>query len=103
MRIEDVLRNAISNHWEIEMLYAKKPGEGRRVCRPHVLFETAGGNLVLDAYQVGGYSSGGRLPEWRAFDVAFIEDVAPTGRRFEPAPGYHPDNATKYFKIIVRR
>lgn len=58
------LASAIAQRKLVEFTY----GRHTRVVEPHVL-GTHDRVLQLLAYQVGGTSSSGGLPEWRRFDV----------------------------------
>ena len=54
--------------------------------------------ILLIAYQVGGYSSSGSLSKWRLFEVDKIDNLSPTGEKFNGArPNYHRDD-----QIMVR-
>lgn len=61
-------------------------GQGRaRVVEPHLLYRTAGGRRTLVAYQVHGYSAGGRPPPfWRPFRLSRIDEIYPLPEDFEP-------------------
>jgi len=60
-----------------------------RVVEPHAYGKGSDGNDLLRAYQVGGYSSSGRLPKWRLFEVSEIHNLSTTGEKFNGArPGY---------------
>lgn len=53
---------------------------------------------LLRAYQVGGYSSSGRLPKWRLFEVNKIDNLSSTGEKFNGArPNYYRDD-----QVMVR-
>ncbi|MEM5871894.1 MAG: hypothetical protein QW051_03405 [Candidatus Aenigmatarchaeota archaeon] len=61
-----------------------------RVVEPHTCgIHKATGNVVLSAYQVGGYSSSEKIPYWRLYVVDKITDLEITNEIFiEPRPGY---------------
>lgn len=80
--------NAINNMEILSFTYESNP----RVVEPHAYGMDSDGDDfdLLRAYQVGGYSSSGRLPKWRLFEVSEIHNLSPTGDKFNGArPGYH--------------
>lgn len=78
--------NAINN---MEVLSFTYKGNSR-VVEPHAYGMGSDGDDLLRAYQVGGYSSSGRLPKWRLFEVNEIDNLSPTGEKFNGArPNYH--------------
>jgi hypothetical protein len=91
--VEGVIVGAIERRRLIEFDYRRL----HRVTEPHTLgFNTRGIKQLL-AYQVGGQSHSGRLPEWRRFDVEGIADVAIRSTSFpqRPAPsGRHSQWST---------
>lgn len=62
-----------------------------RIVEPHTYgIHKDTGNKVLSAYQIGGYSSSGKIPYWRLYLVDKITDLEITNEIFtEPRPGYH--------------
>ncbi len=47
-----------------------------RVIEPHAIYTSEGGETIVDAYQIRGYSSSGRLPPfWRPFRLRKIGSV----------------------------
>jgi len=78
--------NAINNMEVLSFTYKGNP----RVVEPHAYGMGSDGDDLLRAYQVGGYSSSGRLPKWRLFEVNKIYNFSPTGEKFNGARlGYH--------------
>ena len=66
---------------------------GLRIVEPHAIYTDAQSQLMLDAYQVRGYSASGRPPPfWRPFRLRKIESVAPLPDTFAPriAEGFSP-------------
>lgn len=64
MQIDALIREAIAQYRLLAFDYNGRP----RVVEPH-LYGAVGGVLQLQAFQVGGSSSSGSLPEWRLFRV----------------------------------
>jgi predicted DNA-binding transcriptional regulator YafY len=62
-----------------------------RIVQPHVYGKNkTTGKEFLRGYQVGGYSSSGKIPGWRLFDVSKISEIELTDETFDnPAPGYN--------------
>lgn len=73
--IRDCKRVAIRYHGQREI----------RVLEPHAMYSNDRGELVVDAYQVSGYSSAGRpLPYWRPFRLKKISAVSKLEKGFKP-------------------
>lgn len=98
MEVEQRLIEAIAGRRVVRLSYANSGAQ--RVGHPHVLYRGADGTLLVDVYQVAGYSSSGRLPQWRMFEVAAIARVEVQQERFEPASDYNPGNA-RFARIIA--
>lgn len=84
------IRRAIQNKLVIEFIYSNR----LRVVEPHVL-GVCNGNIQVLAYQIGGQSSSGALPEWRRFDLFRISNLRVTsqafaGRRPSPSGTHSP-------------
>lgn len=78
--------NAINN---MEVLSFTYKGNSR-VVEPHAYGMGSDGDDLLRAYQVGGYSSSGRLPKWRLFEVNEIYNLSLISEKFKEArPDYH--------------
>jgi WYL domain len=92
MTIEHELRVAIAARRVVGLRY-DGDAHAERVVHPHALFTSAAGTLCLDAFQVGGHTSSGQLPESRQFRIGSIGAVEPLGERFEPAPGWNRDSS----------
>lgn len=76
--------DAIKNQKVIEFYYE---GELRTV-EPHCYGKTIAGNEGLRAFQIGGYSSTGKLG-WKMYDLAKADDMEVTENRFKgPRSGY---------------
>lgn len=55
-----------------------------RVIEPHVIYTHESGELIVDAYQIRGYSSSGRpVPFWRPFRLKKISAVSLLKENFE--------------------
>lgn len=82
--MDTLIINAIKNQNVIEFYY-----EGElRIVEPHCYGETTAGNEGLRAFQVGGYSSSGKLG-WKMYDIGKADDITNTGDSFDgPRPGY---------------
>ncbi|EJI6691047.1 WYL domain-containing protein [Vibrio parahaemolyticus] len=74
---ESEIRRAIQNKLVIEFTYSNR----LRVIEPHVL-GVCNGNVQVLAYQIGGQSSSGGLPEWRRFDLFRISNLRVTSQTF---------------------
>ena len=91
------MRDAIARRHSLFLVY----GDGAtRVVQPHILYRTAKGTICLDAFQVAGSSSSGRLPGWREFDLARTREIELLEDAFDPAPGFDP-GAPKYRHGVI--
>ena len=72
-----IIEQAIANKKLLEFIYSGHP----RLIEPHVLGVNGGITQVL-AYQVGGSSSSGGIPEWRRFDLPKISGLRITDKSF---------------------
>jgi hypothetical protein len=100
--VEERLVEAIAKRRVVRLAYVKDRGRGQRVGHPHILYRGSSGKLVVDIYQVAGYSSSGDLPQWRMFELAAIWGVDVLEDRFEPAPDFNPVNPARFARIIAR-
>jgi len=82
--IDNLLRVAITQRHKIRFWYNGK----ERIAEPHD-YGIHGGKARLLAYQTGGQSSSGQLPNWRCLDVSRIEELEILNETFagnRPAP-----------------
>jgi predicted DNA-binding transcriptional regulator YafY len=86
--MEQLIQQAIEGNKLIEFSY----GGHLRLAEPHVLGVNDGITQVL-AYQVGGSSSTGGIPEWRRFDLPRISGLKVTSTSF---PGRRPFSSGKH-------
>ncbi|SRR5581483_8266131 len=81
--ILQVLSQAIKERHAIAVRYADQ--RQIRVVEPHAVYTDERGELVLDAYQVRGYSSSGRpAPFWRPLRLKKISAVQELNETFVP-------------------
>lgn len=58
---------------------------GLRIVEPHAIYSDAQSRLMLDAYQVRGFSASGRPPPfWRPFRLRKIESATLLAEKFGP-------------------
>ena len=86
----DALIAAIEHHHVVTLRYGRRL-EPRRVL-PHVLYLTATGRPMLDAYQLSGPTTSGPLPGWREFALERIVRLEVLDERFLPVPDYQPES-----------
>jgi predicted DNA-binding transcriptional regulator YafY len=91
--LRDLLVTAIRQRRVVTFTYDALP----RTVQPAALGVLAG-HETLHAYQVGGGSKRGGIPEWRNFALAKITGLAVLDAVFGPdPPGYgHPSFSTVY-------
>ncbi len=81
--ILQVLNRAIKERRCVALRYQDQ--RAVRVVEPHAIYSDEHSQLMLDAYQVRGYSSSGRpLPFWRPFRIKKITDVEVLKEVFQP-------------------
>lgn len=100
MNVEATIREALGSRAPLALVYAGDGGLSRTV-HPQVLYLDAGGTLLVDCWQLRGPSkSGGRLPGWRAFELARIEWAEALDGELGPAPGLNLQ-ASKYATVLA--
>lgn len=55
---------------------------GSRTVEPHCYGLTLAGNEGLRAYQIAGYSSSGKIPDWKMFDMSKASNIVLTEEIF---------------------
>lgn len=81
--ILQVLTKAIKERRCVALRYQDQ--RAVRVVEPHAIYSDEHSQLMLDAYQVRGFSSSGRpLPFWRPFRIKKISDVEVLKEVFMP-------------------
>ncbi len=82
----------------------KDPGDSTRVVEPHIVYRSSRGSLLVDVYQIGGYSSSGSLPAWRPLSVTDITRVTVRAETFKVrwAEGYNPTNRRRYRVVVCQ-
>lgn len=96
-----VLVEAVSAHKCCAIRYRDQTQA--RVVEPHAIYEDASGEKIIDCFQVGGYSSGGRHPPfWRPFRLCKLNAVALLGKTFVPrrSEGFSPTRL-RYRKGLI--
>ena len=78
----ELFKTAITNNRRIALHY--KGQRHVRVVEPHVLYRMGSGRIMVECYQLRGYSTGGRVPPfWRPFQVARITALELLDELFE--------------------
>jgi hypothetical protein len=83
---EELLTQAIRTRRVVSAWYRGTGAGGLRLFYPHVLYQASSGELLVDAFQVDGATSSGRLPEWRVFMLAGLRDIEVQEAVFLPLP-----------------
>ncbi len=95
--MNDVIIEAIKNRRLLSFRYHGHP----RLVEPHLLGVTTAGNLALSAYQVGGSSDSGAVPDWRLFAVTEMRELQSTSSSFAGTrPKYNPAD-TRMTRILA--
>jgi len=91
LEVDALIRQAIYERRLLQLVFNGHP----RVVEPHD-YGIIKGDTKLLAYQIGGASSSGGLPEWRFFSVSKMEDLEILDTRFagprEDDGGHHDWN-----------
>lgn len=90
------IKKAIEGKKIIRFSYKGKP----RIAEPHIL-GICNDKEQLQAYQIGGSSSSGGLPEWRRFDVSSIKYVSITEKTFAGKRETESGEYTNWDEIIA--
>lgn len=98
MDIQSQLINAIKTRRKVELNYK---GEGYRLICPHALYKSSTGKILVDSYQLSGYSTHAeQIPGWRPFDISKITEIRVLDDMFEIASGYNP-SSERYLNTIA--
>jgi len=82
--VDAMIRQAIGTKRIVEFMYKGYP----RIVELHIYGRKSGVSQVL-AYQIGGGSSRGGLPEWRRFDLPAMHNLQVCDESFPGAREYH--------------
>jgi predicted DNA-binding transcriptional regulator YafY len=96
--VRESLCTAINTQHQISFTYQGKP----RIVEPHD-YGMQNERARLLAYQIGGRSGSGRLPDWRWFDVDKISDFEVLDQTFpgnRPAPSGRHHHWDKLFARV---
>ena len=91
-RMNNDICKAIENKNVIEFFYNGQ----RRVIEPYCYgIHKDTGNEVLRAYQIGGFSSSGKIYEWKLYIVSKMSGIVVLDKRFKnPRPSYKMNDST---------
>jgi hypothetical protein len=94
--LDALIRQAIQNKRVIEFTYNGLP----RIAEPHI-YGSKDGVLQILAYQIGGRSSKGGLPEWRRFDLPAMRNLQLTTASFPGAREYQARHSAWDHKFMI--
>ncbi len=95
----EILERAINEQKTISFDYK---WEWVRTWNPHAIFSSSAGNMNIDIYQINWYSNTNqKIPGWRPFSLAKIEDIDISESPFTIADGYS-SNSPKYEKAYCK-
>lgn len=75
--------DAIENQFVIEFYYEREI----RIVEPHCYGVSSKGNEIIRGYQIGGYSSSGKMG-WKLYDISKTEAIITTETKFEVRSDY---------------
>jgi hypothetical protein len=83
-------------------LITVRDGQGReRTLQPHLIYRSQSGEVLLEAYQTGGYSSTGHLPAWRHLKAAAVAEFTVLEARFQVQPTFNPESPL-FYEVIEK-
>jgi len=86
--IQEIIIKAIRSKCKVTLNYK---WEGMRIVCPHVIYRSSTGKILVDTYQVSGYSNHpADIPGWRPFDISKITELNILNETFDLADGYNP-------------
>jgi hypothetical protein len=94
--MDALIRQAIHDKRVIEFMY----NGFRRIAEPHI-YGRKDGVLQILAYQIGGQSSKGGLPEWRRFDFPMMLNLQLTADSFLGAREYQARHSAWDQKFMI--
>jgi hypothetical protein len=84
LNMRATIKESIENMQLIEFYY----DGGRRTVEPHCYGQSSKGNDVIRAFQVGGYSSSGKMA-WKLYDLSKVSSLTLLDEKFDsPRTGY---------------
>ncbi len=95
--IREKIISAIEKNQVMTIVYG-----GERVIEPHILYVSSNGNILLDAYQISGYSESNEPVAWKRFNIDEIKSAELVDETFTPRPDYNPNNSERYVTIIAK-
>lgn len=94
--MDALLRQAIQDKRVIEFTYNGLP----RIAEPHI-YGMKNGIMQILAYQIGGRSSNGGLPEWRRFELPAMRNLQLTAVSFPGAREYQARHSAWDLKFMI--
>lgn len=94
--MDALIRQAISDKRIVEFMYKGYP----RIVELHI-YGRKGGVLQVLAYQIGGGSSKGGLPEWRRFDLPEMRNLRLNVALFPGQREYHAAHSSWDEKYLI--
>ncbi len=83
-----------------KLVWLTEPGGRYRVVEPYMLFRSSTGKRLFHMYQVGGYSAGGILREWKNPETHVFDSAQVVDERFNPRDDYNPFNEAMFPEVI---
>lgn len=95
----DQLCQAVKSHLSIAFSKDGDPHENPRIGEPHLVFLSTTGKAQVAIFQTAGYSSSGKLPQWRNFDVDTITLLTVLQTAFVPRADFNRQHSM-YAQLI---
>ena len=83
-----------------KLVWLTEPGGRYRVVEPYMVFRSSTAKRLFHMYQVGGYSAGGILREWKNPEVSVFDSAQIVDQRFTPRADYNPFNEAMFPEVI---
>ena len=83
-----------------KLVWLTEPGGRYRIAEPYMVFRSSTGKRLFHFYQVGGYSAGGILREWKNPETHVFDSAQVLEDRFTPRADYNPFNEQMFPEVI---
>ena len=95
----NVLKEAVEGKKKLRIVYQDDTGD--RLLYPHALYEFSPKHILMDAYQIEGFTkTSTKFPKWKTFVVKNIKNVKVIDESFRTIRSFEPDS-DRYVNSIV--
>lgn len=83
-----------------KLVWLTEPNGRYRVVEPYMVFRSSTGKRLFHMYQVGGFSAGGILREWKNPETEVFDTAQVVEQRFAPRADYNPFNEAMFPEVV---